>query len=97
MSNLKSKLYNPGTARSYCITFLLAVNMIFSARSQSITGAEITIEGEVAKTLKLDLEVVFSLAEIDPAFTAQTILLACEADGYPLEKRGWAFQNDSAE
>ncbi|HEY5919585.1 MAG TPA: molybdopterin-dependent oxidoreductase, partial [Chryseolinea sp.] len=31
-------------------------------------------------------EVIFSLPEIDPEFTAQTILLAYEADGKPLPK-----------
>ena len=37
-------------------------------------------------------KVVFSLAEIDPEFTTQTILLACEVDGKPLEKGDGPFR-----
>ncbi|HMG89558.1 MAG TPA: molybdopterin-dependent oxidoreductase [Chryseolinea sp.] len=37
-------------------------------------------------------EVIFSLPEIDPEFTAQTILLAYEVDGKPLPKREGPFR-----
>jgi DMSO/TMAO reductase YedYZ molybdopterin-dependent catalytic subunit len=37
-------------------------------------------------------EVIFALPEIDPEFTAQTILLAYEVDGKPLPKGEGPFR-----
>lgn len=37
-------------------------------------------------------EVIFSLAEIDPEFTSQTVLLAYEVDGHPLAKGEGPFR-----